>query len=277
MRTIILNTFREALAKKIFIGYYIFYGIVVLVMLFIVNTDSAEGIAALGDKKTIVTNVESFFQTLSFNLILFFSLISASSFIPSMVEKGNIDLLLSKPVSRFNILISKFLGAVTFAGTSMVFLIGSIWLILSLKSGYWSVNFLSSILSLTVAFGVMFSITLLFGLLTQSSIVSILINFFMIFVLCPVLSHREAWIFTFVKNGSVQFIFNVIYYIFPKPGEIGDLSIALTAGEPINSGLTAVGPENALLLGNWMSLITSVLFCAVIIGYSAYYFSKKDY
>jgi ABC-type transport system involved in multi-copper enzyme maturation permease subunit len=277
MLTIILNTFREALAKKIFIGYYIFYGIVVLLMFFLVNTDSAEGIAALGDKKNIVINVEAFFQTAAFSLILFFSLISASSFIPSMVEKGNIDLLLSKPISRFNILISKFLGAVAFAGSSMVFLMGSIWLILSLKSGYWSINFLSSILSLTVAFGVMFSIALLFGLLTQSSIVSILVNFFLIFVLCPVLSHREAWIFTFVKNSGVQFVFNFFYYIFPKPGEIGDLSTLLTAGEPINSGLTAVSPENSLLLGNWMSLITSVLFCAVILGYSAYYFSKKDY
>ncbi len=280
MLTIIKNTFREALAKKIFIGYYIFYAIVVLIMLFAVNLDAVEGIVSFADIKQVIISVETGFLSLSFNLILFFSLISTSSFIPSMLEKGTIDLLISKPISRFTILMSKFLGAVLFVAVSMVFLIGSIWLILSLKSGYWSPAFLSSILSLTLAFAVMYSITVLIGLLTNSSVISILINFFMIFVLCPVLSIRESVIFTFVKNESVQFVFNFLYYIFPKPGEIKDVTNAMISGDNIamwkstitqnEMGLTSIEPA-------WMAVISSLIFCAVLMSYSVYYFSKKDY
>lgn len=280
MMTIIMNTFREALAKKIFYGYYVFYAIVVLIMLFAVSLDAVEGIVSFADIKQVIVSVEVGFLTLSFNLILFFSLISTSSFIPSMLEKGTIDLLISKPVSRFTILISKFLGAVIFVFISMVFLIGSIWLILSLKSGYWSPDFLYSIFALTAAFAVMYSITVLIGLLTNSSVISILVNFFLIFVLCPVLSIRETVIFPLVKNESVQFIFNFLYYIFPKPGEIKDVTNAIIAGENVAFWKGAVSTNEvgmSLIEPTWMAVITSLLFCAVIMSYSVYYFSKKDY
>ena len=49
MLTIIQNTFREALAKKIFIGYYIFYAIVILIMIFLVNMDSVGAVMRLAD------------------------------------------------------------------------------------------------------------------------------------------------------------------------------------------------------------------------------------
>lgn len=279
MLTIIQNTFREALAKKIFIGYYIFYAIVVLVMIFLVNMDSVEGVMSFADAKSIVQQAEVGFLKISWSLIIFFSLISTASFIPSMLEKGTIDLLISKPISRSTILISKYLGAVLFVFFSMVFLMGSIWLILSLKSGYWDPTFLLSIFALTFAFAVMYSIVVLIGLTTQSTIVAILVNFFLIFVLCPVLSIREGLIFSFVTNETVQFIFNFLYYIFPKPGEIENITSSLITGQPINMWSTTVNmtPENPGFTAAWMSAISSFLFCAVTMAYSIYYFSKKDY
>jgi len=276
MLTIIKNTFREALAKKIFIGYYIFYAIVVLLMIFAVNQDAVSGLMSFSDVKQAINSIQAGFITISFPLILFFSLISASSFIPSMVEKGTIDLLISKPISRFNILMAKFFGGVLFVGASMVFLIGSIWLILSLKSGYWNFNFLISVVSLSFAFAVMYSISVLIGLTTQSSIISILVNFFLIFVLCPILSGREQLIFTFVKNDSIQFIFNFFYYILPKPGEIKDVTVALISGQdvPLWKG---VPNEMGMMGPSWLSVITSFVFGAAIMSYFVHYFSKKEY
>ena len=276
MLTIIKNTFREALAKKIFIGYYIFYAIVVIIMLFAVNQDAIEGVMSFADVKQAIISIQAGFIGISFPLILFFSLISASSFIPSMAEKGTIDLLISKPISRFNILMSKFLGGILFVGASMVFLIGSIWLILSLKSGYWNFNFLIPIVSLSFAFAVMYSISVVLGLTTQSTIISILVNFFLIFVLCPILSAREQVIFSFAKSDAVQFIFNFFYYILPKPGEIKDVTIALISGQSVPFWKGAAN-EVGMMGPSWMPVITSFVFCAAVMSYSIYYFSKKDY
>jgi ABC-type transport system involved in multi-copper enzyme maturation permease subunit len=277
MFTIIKNTFREALAKKIFIGYYIFYAIVVLLMLFAVNLDTVEGVISLTDIKQSVHLVEKGFLDISWALIVFFSLISTASFIPSMLEKGTIDLLISKPVSRFSILLSKYLGAVLFMFISMVFLLGSIWFILSAKSGYWDYQFLLAIPLITLAFAVMYSINIYIGLATQSTIISILVNFFMIFVLCPILSIREGLIFTFVQSSGAQFVFNFFYWVLPKPGEIKDIAASLIIDKKIAFWATSVNVEAADFTASWMSLITSLLFCIALFSYSAYYFSKKDY
>ena len=277
MLTIIKNTFREALAKKIFIGYYIFYAIVILIMVFLVNMDSVEGVMSLTDSKMLVRQVETGFFAISWNLIIFFSLISTASFIPSMLEKGTIDLLISKPISRPMILISKYLGAVLFVFLSMVFLLGSIWLILSLKSGYWDPGFLLSILWITLSFAVMYSIVVVIGLTTQSTVVAILVNFFLIFVLCPVLSVREAVVFSLVSNETVKFVFDFLYYLFPKPGEFRDITNSMIMGENINMWKSTMNAETGAFTAAWLSPISSVLFCLVMMAYSIFYFSKKDY
>jgi ABC-type transport system involved in multi-copper enzyme maturation permease subunit len=262
MLTIILNTFREAIAKKIFIGYYIIYTIIILVFLFAINLDTVEGVISLTDVQQSVMSLQAIMTSVSYLLVLIFCIISSASFIPSMVDKGTIDLLLSKPLSRFNILLSKYLGAVIFVGISLVYFIGAIWLILSIKSGYWNFSFLFTILSLTFAFAVMYSIVVVIGLTTQSSVIAILVNLFLLFVICPILAARETVIFTFVQNEVVRFVFNFFYYVFPKPGEINDITIKLITGEPVAS---------------WQPVITSFLFCAAVMSYSVYYFSRKDY
>lgn len=262
MLTIILNTFREAIAKKIFVGYYIIYTIIILVFLFAINLDTVEGVISLTDVQQSVMSLQAIMTSVSYLLVLIFCIISSASFIPSLVDKGTIDLLLSKPLSRFKILFSKYLGAVIFVGISLVYFIGAIWLILSLKSGYWNFSFLFTILSLTFAFAVMYSIVVMIGLTTQSSVIAILVNLFLLFVLCPVLAARETVIFTFVQNEVVRFMFNFFYYVFPKPGEINDITIKLITNEPVAS---------------WQPVITSFLFCAAMMSYSVYYFSKKDY
>lgn len=277
MLAIIKNTFREALAKKIFIGYYIFYGLVILTLIFLVNLESVEGVMSFADSKLIVKQVQTGFFSVSWNLIIFFSLISAASFIPSMLEKGTIDLLISKPISRMNIILSKFFGAVIFIFLSMVFLLGSMWLILSLKSGYWDPVFLTSIVWITIAFAVMYSIVVFIGLTTQSSIIAILVSFFLIFVLCPLLSVREILFYSLISNDTVKFFFDFLYYVLPKPGEFKDITNSLILGETINMWKSSVNTENASFTVSWLSPISSVLFCAALMAFNIYYFSKKDY
>jgi hypothetical protein len=90
MLTIILNTFREAIAKKIFVGYYIIYTIIILVVLFAVNLDAVEGVISLTDVKESVISLQVIMTSVSYLLILIFCIISSASFIPSMVDKGTV-------------------------------------------------------------------------------------------------------------------------------------------------------------------------------------------
>lgn len=266
--TLVLSTFREAIAKKIFLGFFVIATIIILVFLFLINVDSIEGMVDMmettGEEgiRNLVIGFEVAMINISYLLVITFCFISVSSFIPSMLEKGNIDLLLSKPVSRTKIILAKFLGGVLLIFASLTYLIGFVWLILSSKSGFWHVPFLYSILWLTLSFAIIYSLIILIGLVSQSTILSIIISFFLVFIVCPVLYVREEIIFSLISNEVVQFIVNFFYYVLPKPTDINAITTNMITGEPVKS---------------YMPVFSSVLFMLVCLSASIFYFKKKDY
>lgn len=266
--TLMFSTFREAVAKKIFLGFFAISTLIILVFMFLINVDSIEGMVNMVESsgeegmKQLVIGFEVAMIDISYLLIITFCFISVSSFIPSMLEKGNIDLLLSKPVTRTNIILAKFLGGVLLIFLSLVYLIGSVWLILSLKSGFWHVPFLYSIIWLTISFAVFYSLIILLGLISQSSILSILISLFLVFIICPLLAVREEVIFSFITNSTAQFVINFFYYILPKSSDINKITTNIITGEPVKS---------------YMPVYSSLLFMLTALSVSVLYFKKKDY
>lgn len=266
--TLIKSTFREAIARKIFIGFFAIATLIILIFLFLINVDSIEGMVNMmestGDQavKELVISFEVAMINISYLLIITFCFISVSSFIPSMLEKGNIDLLLSKPVSRTEIILGKFAGGVLLIFFSLLYLIGFVWLILSSKSGFWHVPFLYSILWLTLSFAVIYSLIIFIGLLSHSSILSIIISLFLVFIICPILYFREETIFSLINNDAAKFIINFFYYVLPKPTDINQISTDIITGNPVKS---------------YMPVFSSVLFMLAALSASILYFKKKDY
>lgn len=266
--TLMLSTFREAIAKKIFLGFFAISTLIILIFLFLINVDSVEGMVNMMESsgeegiKQLVIGFQVAMINISYLLIITFCLVSVSSFIPSMLEKGNIDLLLSKPVSRTNIILAKFSGGVVLIFVSLVYLIGLVWLILSLKSGFWHVPFLYSIFWLTLSFAVVYSLIIFIGLVSQSTVLSIIISLFLVFIICPILSVREEVIFSLVSNSTVQFMINFLYYILPKPSDINKISMNIITGESVVS---------------YMPVYSSVIFMLAVLSVSVWYFRKKDY
>lgn len=100
--------------------------------------------------------------------------IVTASFIPNMLRKGSIDLLLSKPVGRSSLLVWKYVGGLLFMLINTVVIVLGVWLILGLRSGLWPLGFLLSIFVLTFQFAIFYAVSTLFGTLTRSPIVAIL-------------------------------------------------------------------------------------------------------
>jgi len=263
-KTLIYGVIREAIAKKIFLGFFIIATLIILGFLAFINFDSMDGIVTMmGDNiKELVLGIETSMIVVSNLLLITFCLISVASIIPSLLEKGNIDLMLSKPISRGKIILGKFAGGVFLIFLSLVYLIGAVWLILSVKSGYWNASFLTSILWLTFSFAVIYSLVIFIGVTTQSSILSIIINVFLIFLICPILYSRETVLFQFITNDIAQFVINFFYYILPKPDDLRAVSVSIINGEKITS---------------WQPVITSALFMITLLSASIFIFKKKDY
>ena len=80
----------------------------------------------------VEVGVAAFFQ----GLLLFVSIFATASVLPTILEKGTIDLYLSKPVSRPMLLFGKVLGSVLVIAANIAVFMGGAWVILSMRLGH---------------------------------------------------------------------------------------------------------------------------------------------
>lgn len=262
-------TFREALSRKIFIFFFGVSSFILLlfsILFMTISPDTFSGIqindvASESVSGTIAQGLKLFITIPLFGGGLFLSIFSVSSFIPQMTEKGSIDLLLSKPVSRAQIILGKFFGGTTMVFVNILYLILGIWVLIGLKFDEWDPSFLFTILTITFAFAVLYTLIILLGIITRSSVASMIISYLIFFILSPILSYRET-IATFIDKKIVTFLLEFFYYIVPQTSELSTITSDLASGNDLFSGEPLVISSLHLIL---------ILVASIII------FSKKDY
>lgn len=101
------------------------------------------------------------------------AILFTASMIPELLEPGSLNLLLSKPMSRTGLFLSKFIGACSFALLNALILFSGLWLILGVRLDMWNVAFLASIPIYVFVFAIYYSVSAFVGMLTRSTILSI--------------------------------------------------------------------------------------------------------
>lgn len=264
------QTVREAFARKIFI---MFAGISSLVLILFAITFAAVGLEDLSGSVNIETQgdigvirdiadaIKLFIVIPLFGGGLFLSIFSASSFVPNMLEKGNIDVLLSKPISRSQIIFGKFLGGTGIVLVNIAYLVFGIWFLIGLKFGVWEPSLLLTIVTITFAFAVLYALIILIGILSQNSILAMMLSYLIFFILSPILNIRDQ-IMTLSDSKVLEIILEGLYYIVPKTSELGSITSDLAAGGGIY---------------DYQPIFTSAIFLILTLALSIIIFSKKDY
>lgn len=205
-------------------------------------------------------------------------------FIPNMLRKGTVDLLLVKPVRRSTLLVYKYLGGLSFMFLNAVLAIGGMWLVLGLRSGIWGYQFLLSIAVITFYFAVLYSVSTLAAVLTRSTIVAILATCFtwlMLYLVgsgyqystmkaqAPLREDVPKWMLTTI---------NVLHDALPRAKDLDFLNqrllseAALTESEAAD--IRAELPEQI----SWGASVTVCLaFIAVMLGLSCWRFAREDF
>jgi hypothetical protein len=109
-------------------------------------------------------------------VLLFVGIIITAGFIPNMLAKGSLDLLLSKPIGRSRLFVYKYIGGLTFIFLLTSITIVGFWLIIGLRSGIWTSNFLAIIPILTFYFAILYAVSAMAAMLTRNSLVAILMS-----------------------------------------------------------------------------------------------------
>ena len=260
-------TFREAFAKKIFIFFFVMSTIVLLILTGIFSSTDATSLTGVMRVRgpnhqmvgSIVGALKLILLTPLYGLGLFLSIFSASSFIPDMLEKGNIDLLLSKPISRAQIIIGKFFGGSIIVFLNVAYLVFGLWLLLGYNFNDWSLSLLLAALIITFTFMLLYSLMILLGILSKSSVLSMMVSFSIFVVFSPLLAARETF-GVLIESEIVKSILNVLYYIIPQTSELGTIMNSVALGKGIE---------------NYSPIIVSSIFMLIMISGSIIIFNKN--
>ncbi len=106
-------------------------------------------------------------------ILVFLGILVTASIIPDMLQPGSLHLLLSKPVSRWLLLLSKFVGGCAFVFLCVVQLIIGLYLIAGLRLDVWNLRLLLCIPVSVFVFAVFYSVSTLAGLRFRSPILAI--------------------------------------------------------------------------------------------------------
>ncbi len=265
-----LLTIRETFSRKIFV---LFAGVSTLILLLfgvLFISVSAENFPIVGSDiqingmeigSEISKAIKLFIVNPLYGFGIFLAIFSVSSIIPQMLEKGNIDLLLSKPISRSQLLLGKFFGGNIVVLVNLAYLIFSLWLMMGFKFGDWDLSFLWSILIITFVFAVLFAMIILIGILSNSSILAMMISYIILLILSPLLANREIF-YNLFESDIAKFLIDGFYYIIPKTAEISSLISEINVGMGIE---------------DFQPLLTSFGFMILNLALSIIIFNKRDY
>ncbi len=273
-RSMIAYTLRESLAKKTFLGFFVITTIVHLLFMFALNVDIVSGgqaamslfgkdIPETVDMEKLMIGFKHIMSGLAVLMLtggIFLAIFATGSLVPNMLEKGSVDLILSRPIPRWQILLGRYCGAVGLVAINVFYMTVGVWLIISLKIGLWHWPFLASGLVIVATFAVLFAIMTFIGVTVRNSGVSMMAAWFVMFF-SPLLFQRDK-IYALLSEKIWQWLLDGIYYLIPRTFELGDITRRVVAGEPIT---------------DWSPLIQSVLVGVGFLSAAILVFERKDF
>jgi ABC-type transport system involved in multi-copper enzyme maturation permease subunit len=275
------DTFREALARKTIIGFFaVSTFFLVLALIFALATDMSTLLAQSVQVRTqggpvqqstaeqmalmlpsLVMGAQAGFTGFIHFAALFLSVFATASIIPNALEKGSIDLLLSKPVSRHEILGGKYLGGLLIVIANVAWYVAGMFLIMSFETGYWNWGFLAVILPVSYSFAVLWAAMLPLGISTRSSALTIIILYAFLYFLSPLLAHRATILYSFISSETVRWVIDAVYYVLPKPDDLSSFAINLVLHRELD----------------WMPVWTTALFGSAMAGLAWWLLRRKDF
>lgn len=267
---LVRDTFREAFSRKIFWGFFGCSTLLILFFLFILRIDVVQGAVATmslfgntsraEDVHRLVRQVHAAIAAFLYTAGMFLAVFASAGLIPSVFEPGRIELLLSKPVERYHILIGRYIGNLLVIAANVCYLVITVWLIFGMKTGVWTYGFLwSSVLTIFV-FAVLLAVVVLIGVLWESAVIATMVTFG-IMLISPILAQKPL-LERLLNSETSRNVVRTLYYVLPKVFDLGRITRELVLGNSIT---------------DWMPVWSSALFGVVIFAAGLMAFSRRNY
>lgn len=192
---ILVDQYRELNNRKLFWISLILSGIVVVAFavigqkegnLAVLHWKTAIPLDALG--LSTATLYKMLFINFGINfwlawLTTILALVTTAGMIPDFVSSGSIDLALSKPIGRVRLFLTKYAAGLLFVTLQITVFTAASFFVLGIRGGAWEPAVFLAIPLVIIFFSYLFSVCALLGLLTRSTIASLLLTLLFWFLL----------------------------------------------------------------------------------------------
>jgi ABC-type transport system involved in multi-copper enzyme maturation permease subunit len=216
-------------------------------------------------------------------IALLIAVIITSFFIPNMLRKGSIDLLISKPIARMKLLVYKYIGGLLFILIISTFTIGGVWLVLAIRSGHWDPRFLIVIPLLTFTFAILYAWSTLIGVVLRSAIASLLLTLFLMLILY-IVGQVKTSLDTISKQGVSDVpqwalhLVNTMNNVLPRYKDIDKLISKIIADGTLTYSDKNIFGLTIIEYPSWWSVFgISSLYIIILVGIACLWFSSRDY
>jgi ABC-type transport system involved in multi-copper enzyme maturation permease subunit len=212
---------------------------------------------------------------------LLLALVWTAGFVPTFLEPSAASVLLAKPVARWQLLLGKYLGVLSFVGFQVVLFVVLTWLALGVRTNVWNMTYWWCIPLLLLQFAIFYSFSVLLGVITRSTVTC---------VFGSLLFWLLAWGINYgcvMARGvlerqylpaSTLALAEVAYWISPKPIDAGLILFdALNAQHHFVKPLVFNLIESGQAFSPFLSIVSSLVLTGVLLFLSMNEFSTTDY
>ena len=267
---LIRDTFREAFARRIFWGFAGCSTALLAFLVFIMRIDVVAGALATvmifgrampsTDVEGLVQQTQSVIAMALYFFGMALAVFASAGLVAAVFEPGRIELLLSKPVSRTQLLLGRYVGNVLVVAVNIAYLTVGSWIIFGVKTGVWGAGYLWSSVFTVFIFAVLLAVIVLVGVLWESAAVAIMATFG-IMIVTPILAQR-ATIERLLSADWSRDVVRVLYYVLPKTSDISVIIRHLILNQPVES---------------WMPVWSTALFGAVVLAAGVLHFRRRSF
>ena len=216
---------------------------------------------AFGDTllESVVFGAQAFVAGAGYWIGIVLALFATGGLVAALTERGQVDIVLTKPISRSAVLAGRLLAVMAVMLALTTYLFGAVWLVMSIKSGLWNPRFLLAIGAVFGMFAVLYSVVTLVGVWSGSGPLSLVATLGLLFVslvlAIPTLAEQVNAFWRPVVRGG--------YHLLPKFGSVGTTMVPqLATGGPV---------------GSLYPLLSSLAFGAVCYALAFVLFTRKDF
>jgi len=136
-----------------------------------------------------------------FGLIL--ALISTAGMFPDFIAGGSVDLYLSKPISRLRLFFTKYACGLTFAAFQVAVFSFACFIWVGVRGGSWDFKIFLAIPVTVLVFSYLYSVCVLLGLLTRSTIAAALLTL-LVWLMIFGVHASESWTLMGKLAGEIE-------------------------------------------------------------------------